>query len=229
MKNIQNVVIMTDSSSKDSGFYNIIFDDNSENQCSSEMNLELWNKANEWRQTNYAGYDLENMAKKKSNNILNQIEINYKQAQIVKVINGITFSHPINGESYSVFKDKVQEAQLLPDGCSINIKDINDISYSAKIPHNLMLMIYQKMDEISSENDRIKLILEAQLKIYADSQNLTSLEGLDVNIFQKDSEINLNKICDKILEDNPDDKYLNKIKFIKNGENRYHIFTRLIK
>lgn len=227
--NIKNVVLITDSSGKDSGLYNIIFDDNSENQCSSEMNLELWNKANEWRQTNYAGYDLENMAKKKSNNILNQIEINYKQAQIVKVINGITFSHPINGESYSVFKDKVQEAQLLPDGCSINIKDINDISYSAKIPHNLMLMIYQKMDEISSENDRIKLILEAQLKIYADSQNLTSLEELDVNIFQKDSEINLNKICDKILEDNPDDKYLNKIKFIENGENRYHIFTRLIK
>ena len=227
--NIKNVVLITDSSGKDSGLYNIIFDDNSENQCSSEMNLELWNKANEWRQTNYAGYDLENMAKKMSNNILNQIEINYKQAQIVKVINGITFSHPINGESYSVFKDKVQEAQLLPDGCSINIKDINDISYSAKIPHNLMLMIYQKMDEISSENDRIKLILEAKLKIHAKDQNLTSLEGLDVNIFQKDSEINLNKICDKILENNPDDKYLNKIKFIKNGENRYHIFTRLIK
>ena len=227
--NIKNVVIMTDSNSKDSGFYKIIFDDNSENRCSSEMNLELWNKANEWRQTNNADYDLENMAKKKSNNVLNQIEINHKQAQIVKVINGITFHYPINGESYSVFKDKVQEAQLLPDGCNINIKDINDISYSAKIPHNLMLMIYQKMDEISSENDRIKLILEAQLKIYADSQNLTSLEGLDVNIFQKDSEINLNKICDKILEDNPDDKYLNKIKFIKNGENRYHIFTRLIK
>ena len=227
--NIKNVVLITDSSNKESGLYNIIFDDNSQEHCSSEMNLELWNKANEWRQTNYAGYDLENMAKKMSNNISNQIEINYKQAQIVKVINGITFSHPINGESYSVFKDKVQEAQLLPDGCNINIKDINDISYSAKIPHNLMLMIYQKMDEISSENDRIKLILEAKLKIYADSQNLTSLERLDVNIFQKDSEINLNKICDKILEDYSDDEYLNKIKFIENGENRYHIFTRLIK
>jgi hypothetical protein len=164
MKNIQNVVIMTDSSSKNSGFYNIIFDDNSQEQCSSEMNLELWSKANEWMKTHNAYYDLENMAKKMSNNILNQIEINYKKAQIVKVINGITFSHPINGESYSVFKDKVQEAQLLPDGCNINIKDINDISYSAEIPHNLMLMIYQKMDEISSENDRIKLILEGKLK-----------------------------------------------------------------
>jgi hypothetical protein len=227
--NIKNVVLITDSSSKDSGFYNIIFDDNSENQCSSEMNLELWNKANEWRQTNNAGYDFENMAKKMSNNILNQMEINYKQAQIVKVINGITFHYPINGESYSVFKDKVQEAQLLPDGCNINIKDINDISYSAKIPHNLMLMIYQKMDEISSENDRIKLILEVKLKIHAKDQNLTALEGLDVTNFQEDSEINLNKICDKILEDYPYDEYLNKIKFIKNGENRYHIFTRLIK
>lgn len=220
---------MTDSSSKESGLYNIIFDDNSENQCSSEMNLELWNKANEWRQTNNAEYNLENMAKKMSNNILNQIEINYKQSQIVKVINGITFYHSINGESYSIFKDKVQEAQLLPNGCSINIQDINDIFYSAKIPHNLMLMIYQKMDEISSENERIKLILETKLKMHATNQDLISLEDLDLNIFKKDSEINLNKICDQILEDYPYDEYLNKIKFIENGENRYHIFSRLIK
>ena len=103
MKNIQNVVIMTDSTSKNSGFYNIIFDDNSQEQCSSEMKPELWNKANEWMKTHNADYDLENLLQRTYQDILNQINLLYKEAQIIKIINGITFYYPINGESYSIF------------------------------------------------------------------------------------------------------------------------------
>lgn len=226
MKNIQNVVIMTDSSNNNAGFLKIIFDDNSQEQCSSEMKPELWNKASEWMKTHNADYDLENLLQKTYQDVLNQINLFYKKAQIIKIINGITFYYPINGEFYSIFKDKVQEALIL-NFCKINIKDINEIFYSAEVPHNLILMIYQEMDKISSENDKIKIILESKLTKLLNDKNINLMKNLDLTIFKIDSEINLNKICDLILEKSPKDDYLNKIKFILGDEIRYHIFTEL--
>jgi len=226
MKNIQNVVIMTDSSNNNAGFLKIIFDDNSQEQCSSEMKPELWNKASEWMKTHNADYDLENLLQRTYQDILNQINLLYKEAQIIKIINGITFYYPINGESYSIFKDKVQEALIL-NFCKINIKDINEIFYSAEIPHNLILMIYQEMDKISSENDKIKISLESKLMKLLNDKDINSMKNLDLTIFKTDSEINLNKICDLILKNFPEDDYLNKIKFNLGNEIRYHIFTKL--
>ena len=226
MKNIQNVVIMTDSSNNNAGFLKVIFDDNLEMLCSSEMKPELWNKASEWMKTHNANYDLENLLQKTYQDILNQISLIYKKAQIIKIINGITFYYPINGESYSIFKDKVQEALIL-NFCKINIKDINEIFYSAEVPHNLILMIYQEMDKISSENDKIKIILESKLTKLLNDKDINLMKNLDLTIFKIDSEINLNKICDLILEKSPKDDYLNKIKFILGDEIRYHIFTEL--
>jgi len=116
---------------------------------------------------------------------------------------------------------------LILNFCKINIKDINEIFYSAEIPHNLILMIYQEMDKISSENDKIKISLESKLMKLLNDKDINSMKNLDLTIFKTDSEINLNKICDLILKNFPEDDYLNKIKFNLGDEIRYHIFTKL--
>jgi len=226
MKNIIKVILLTDSSNDATGYYQVFFDDQSTENTSLEMNIKLFNKVQEWLKTNNAEYDIDNLCLKTKQQIENKIEELYKKAQIVKVINGITFYYPIFGDEYLIFKGKVQEARDL-DYCSIIIKGIDDISYSAFPPYNLMNRIYKEMDDIDTINSRIKIQLNQAMERYFKNKNINSMNKLNLNIFKTNSIINLNEICDKILEASPEDKYLNKIKFIENGKNRYHIFTEL--
>jgi hypothetical protein len=227
MKNIDKIFEATDSNHNFAGYYKVVFTDQSSEMTGSQMNVKLFNEVQEWLKTHHLDYDIETFCLKIKKEIENKIQENYNKAQIVKVVNGITFEYPIDGTNYSMFKEKVQEAALL-GFCNINIKDINGIYYGAKLPYNLILNIFKKTNEIASTNETLKISVEVKLEIHFKNQDIMSMKDLDLNIFEINSEINLNEICDKILKDSPNDEYLNQIKFVEDGKNRYHIFTRII-
>lgn len=92
MINIAKVIQITDSNNLPSGYYKVVFADNSFIEASIEMNADVFEQATEWLKSNSLDYDIENLCTKTKQQIKNKIDDLYSKSLILHIQNGFAFT-----------------------------------------------------------------------------------------------------------------------------------------
>jgi hypothetical protein len=92
MINISKVIQITDSNNLPSGYYKVVFADNSFIEASIEMNADVFEQATEWIKSNSLDYDIKNLCTRAKQQIKNKIDDLYSKSLILHIQNGFAFA-----------------------------------------------------------------------------------------------------------------------------------------
>jgi hypothetical protein len=211
MKNIQNVVIMTDSSNNNVGFLKVIFDDNSQMLCSSEMNSEFCDKANEWMQANGVNYNFENFKNKllavAKAEKLKLVDYLYSKALILQIENGFTFQVDLRSKygeqllkiienSIGSYTDEFKSKQIIT--FFVNIEENNKQKQINCACYNwIWQYIFEDLLFYVKELKQLKENFIANIK----NSTAKELEEIEFNFTKENGiKINISKTIQKLLE-----------------------------
>jgi len=161
-------------------------------------------------------------------NKIEEMEESYNKAQKIRIINGVTFDMPIRGELFNITMPQIiAYGKSNEEGNSyIRITDISNIVFTGQLPYDLLEEVYNISYEISIKNNNNKYYFIDQV-----NKMKTENEVKDYKFeFISNSEINLNKMIDKYIQNSKNKKGVNYLKGRKKqSSDNYIVFEEIKK